>query len=74
MDLMTTAQIRSAVKAIPRTEWDALSTDSGVPRSTIEKIAYGVTSNPGYDATVALAGALKRRSERPPAPSDAKAA
>lgn len=61
MELATTAQIREAIRAIPRAEWDALALESGVPRSTIEKIAYGVTSNPSYDGTVSLAETLKRR-------------
>lgn len=61
MQLTTTAQIRAAIRAIPRGEWDALSVASGVPRSTIEKIAYGVTTNPSFDATVGLAAALAKR-------------
>ena len=61
MELTTTSQIRDAIKAIPRAEWPALSSESGVPQSTIEKIAYGVTTNPSFDSAVGLVEALKRR-------------
>lgn len=63
MELTNTAQVRDAIRAIPRAEWDGLATESGVPRSTIEKIAYGVTSNPGFDSMVGIVDALKRRAK-----------
>lgn len=64
MELTNTAQIRAAIREIPRSEWDALARASEVPRSTIEKIAYGVTENPSFDSMIALAAVLRRRDER----------
>lgn len=61
MELNTTSKIRDRLKTIPRSEWPALSAESGVPPSTIEKIAYGVTANPGFDNAIGLAEALERR-------------
>lgn len=61
MALTTTAQVREAIRSIPRDEWDSLAADSGVPRSTIEKIAYGVTANPSFDSISGIVGALSRR-------------
>lgn len=63
MELTTIAQVKDAIRAIPRADWDALAEQSGVPRSTIEKIAYGVTSNPSFDSMVGLVGALQRRAK-----------
>lgn len=62
--LTTTAQVRDAILALPRAEWDALSIESEVPRSTIEKIAYAVTQNPAFDTVVSLAQALERRAQQ----------
>lgn len=64
MELTTTVQVREAIRALPRSEWDALAEASRVPRSTIEKIAYGVTENPGFDSTIAIAKALLQRAAR----------
>jgi len=64
MELETADKVREALREIPRAEWDALETDSGVSRSTIEKIAYGVTAKPSFDSIVRLVGALKRRQDR----------
>jgi predicted transcriptional regulator len=59
--LETSEKVREALRRIPRAEWDALAADSGVPRSTIEKIAYGVTANPSFDSMVGIVEALRRR-------------
>lgn len=64
MELTTTAQVSEALRALPRSEWDAIARASGVPRSTIEKIAYGVTENPGFDSTTAVARALNDHARR----------
>jgi hypothetical protein len=64
MELQTSDKVREALRGIPRAEWDALAIDSGVPRSTIEKIAYGVTANPSFDSMVGIVEALKRRESR----------
>ncbi len=75
MELNTTAQIREAILALPRAEWDALAQESGVPRSTVEKIAYGVTVNPGFDKMAGLVLAMKKRSvSSPSAPASQEAA
>lgn len=69
MELKTTAQVREALRAVPRAEWDALAEQSGVPRSTMEKIAYGVTANPSFEATANLIHALEQRAQDSPTPS-----
>lgn len=63
MDLNTTNEVREAIRAIPRAEWDALAQLSGVPRSTIEKIAYGVTANPSFDSMVGIVQAIRARTD-----------
>jgi transcriptional regulator with XRE-family HTH domain len=57
----TIERIAAALLAMPRADWEALATRSGVPRSTIEKIAYGITSNPSFDTIERLSGALNGR-------------
>lgn len=61
MELRTVDEIREALRKVPRAEWDSLSQASGVPRSTLEKIAYGVTERPSFDAAAALGRALIER-------------
>jgi hypothetical protein len=48
-----------ALLAMPREEWDALADKTEVPRSTIEKIAYRVTSNPSFASVERLRVALR---------------
>ena len=55
-------QVRVALRAIPRDDWDAFASESGIPRSTVEKIAYGVTKNPAFDTMAGIIAALNRRS------------
>ena len=64
MELQTTASIRAALMALPRAEWDVISAETGVPRSTIEKIAYGVTEAPNYDQAMLLATELRQRRKK----------
>ena len=66
MELNTTEQVAAAIKAVPRDDWDDLALESGVPRSTLEKIAYAVTTNPSFDTMVGLVEALKRRANGQP--------
>lgn len=47
--------------AIPRSEWTQLALDSGVPRSTIEKIAYRVTKRPSFTTISNLFTTLRKR-------------
>lgn len=58
---MRVNELREALRAIPRAEWPALAQASGVARSTIEKIAYGVTANPSHASATALIDALRNR-------------
>lgn len=40
--------VRKRLKALSKAQVDALQKHSGVPVSTIYKIRYGLTPNPGY--------------------------
>lgn len=69
MALETADEVRAVLKALGRASWQALHEHSGVPISTIEKIAYGVVDNPGYDATVRLVAAIEIAQQGAQAPS-----
>jgi N-glycosylase/DNA lyase len=57
----TIEQVRRQLNKLPRAEWDRLAVQSGVPRSTLEKYAYGVTKRASFDVVVRLAKALRKR-------------
>ena len=40
--------VRTRLKALSKAQIDSLHKHSGVPKSTIYKIRYGCTPNPGY--------------------------
>ncbi len=61
MEPTSIAGLSAALLALPRDDWDALWVATGVPRSTIEKIAYGVTTNPSFKSVAALTEELQRR-------------
>lgn len=48
------------LRARGRASWPTIAQASGVPTSTVEKIAYGVTANPRVGAIQALASTLMR--------------
>jgi N-glycosylase/DNA lyase len=60
MALETLPEIRDALRALPRASWKWLAEDSGVPPSTIEKIAYGVTENPSFEPVRRLIASIQR--------------
>lgn len=41
--------IRNRLEKLSRPELQALANDSGVPFSTIQKIMYGISKNPGIE-------------------------
>jgi hypothetical protein len=46
MDIDLLGYVRRELKSIGRAQWAALSARTGVPESTIEKIAYGFVEDP----------------------------
>jgi hypothetical protein len=54
--------IRSALMAC-RGKWGDIQAQSGVPMSTISKVAYGVTTDPGIKTVEALRAWLRIRAK-----------
>lgn len=49
------------LEAIPRSEWEMIALESGVPLSTIQKTAYRVTKRPSFSTIDKLQRALDAR-------------
>jgi hypothetical protein len=50
--------LRADLRAATRSSWRGLAESSGVGETTIEKIVYGITSNPTIDTYNAIRAAL----------------
>lgn len=61
MKALTLNQMQAALREQSEKEHQALADRSGVPFSTIRKIAYGITASPRYSTFVKLAAAMERR-------------
>lgn len=61
MELSTIAEVRLALRQMQRKAWMEIAEESGVPPSTVEKIAYGVTTNPKLDTFEPLRAAVQKR-------------
>lgn len=55
------------LEATPRSEWDHIAVESGVPRSTIEKVVYRITKRPSFETIDSLEKVLRRRRNGAPA-------
>lgn len=55
--------IRTSLRSC-RPDWHSLAAEADVPVSTIEKIAYGVTRDPGYTTVAKLVHALDLKDKR----------
>ncbi len=57
------SELRDRLAAV-KGQWRELAESSGVPYSTLTKIAQGKTNNPGYDAVTRLDRALRELGAR----------
>ncbi len=58
MHTSPTAQLRERLAAV-RGQWPEIAAESGVPYSTIQKIAQGKTKNPGIETFSSIDRALR---------------
>lgn len=58
------AYVKSQLTAFPRSEWRECSKSTKVPFSTIKRIAYGQTKNPGVIAVDKIAGYFRVKEKR----------
>jgi predicted transcriptional regulator len=65
MDIDLLGYVRRELKAIGRAQWAALSARTGVPESTIEKIAYGFVDDPKVSNVQKLANGLMNGAATP---------
>lgn len=63
MNINPTADLRARLNAA-KGQWPEIATGSGVPYSTIQKIAQGKTRNPGVETFTAIDRALRELGAR----------
>lgn len=65
------AEVVDRLKSLSETEISSLSSKSGVSRSTLWKIRYGITQNPGVETFRKIVAHLPRRRPVKEAPASA---